>query len=424
MDIMTKNHTHKKREQNLHKAEQTEPDRPGNSSFEADSDELLQLIFKGHGTVILLIDSDSGTILDANSGAETFYGYSIDTLKQMKIQDINAQSPEELAEKGAPTAIEKSNCLISTHRLSSGEIRNVEVHSSAAILKNRKILCLIIHDITEHKGLAEATTGLGDMALTRSLDSEESITFEELFNIQAIQQLQDQFANATGVASIITQIDGKPITRPSNFRRLCIDIIRKTDKGLANCYKSDAKLGKPNTEGPTIQHCLSGGLWDSGAGISVGGKHIANWLIGQIRDETQKDETIRAYAREIGADEEVATEAFHEVPAMSSEQFEKISQVLFTIANQLSTMAYHNLQQARFIREIQQTKSALKESEQRFKALHNASFGGIAIHDKGVILECNKGLSEITGYEYDRVDRHGRVEPDLRGYAKSGGKPY
>jgi len=46
---------------------------------------------------------------------------------------------------------------------------------------------------------------------------------------------------------------------------------------------------------------------------------------------------------------------------------------------------------------------ALKESQERFKALHNASFGGIAIHDKGVILECNKGLSTITGYSYDEL---------------------
>jgi len=46
---------------------------------------------------------------------------------------------------------------------------------------------------------------------------------------------------------------------------------------------------------------------------------------------------------------------------------------------------------------------ALKESEERFKALHNASFGGIAIHDKGVILECNKGMSTITGFTYDEL---------------------
>ena len=52
------------------------------------------------------------------------------------------------------------------------------------------------------------------------------------------------------------------------------------------------------------------------------------------------------------------------------------------------------------ITERKRAELALRESEARFKALHNASFGGIAIHDKGLILECNKGLSEITGYEY------------------------
>ncbi|WP_051617326.1 PAS domain-containing hybrid sensor histidine kinase/response regulator [Desulfonatronovibrio hydrogenovorans] len=49
------------------------------------------------------------------------------------------------------------------------------------------------------------------------------------------------------------------------------------------------------------------------------------------------------------------------------------------------------------------TEDALRESEERFKALHNASFGGITIHDKGLILECNLGLSEITGYGYEEL---------------------
>ncbi|RJP93698.1 MAG: PAS domain S-box protein [Desulfobacteraceae bacterium] len=48
-------------------------------------------------------------------------------------------------------------------------------------------------------------------------------------------------------------------------------------------------------------------------------------------------------------------------------------------------------------------KDALLESESRFKALHNASFGGIAIHDKGVILECNQGMSTMTGYSLEEL---------------------
>lgn len=45
----------------------------------------------------------------------------------------------------------------------------------------------------------------------------------------------------------------------------------------------------------------------------------------------------------------------------------------------------------------------LQESQERFKALHNASFGGITIHDKGIILECNLGLANMTGYSIDEL---------------------
>jgi PAS domain S-box-containing protein len=50
------------------------------------------------------------------------------------------------------------------------------------------------------------------------------------------------------------------------------------------------------------------------------------------------------------------------------------------------------------ITDLKLAQEALLESEARFKALHNASFGGIAIHNQGIILDCNQGLSEMSGY--------------------------
>ena len=197
------------------------------------------------------------------------------------------------------------------------------------------------------------------MALTRPLDDASSISFDELFNLDDIQRLQDEFAKATGVASIITKPDGTPITAPSGFRRLYNEIISKTEKGRINCHCSDAEIGKNSADGPTIRTCMNGGLWDAGAGISVGGRHIANWLIGQVRDETQSEEEMRFYAREIGADEAAMVEAFHEVPTMAREQFENVAQVLFTLSRQLSDHAYQNVQQARFIVEDKKTTQEL-----------------------------------------------------------------
>jgi PAS domain S-box-containing protein len=53
--------------------------------------------------------------------------------------------------------------------------------------------------------------------------------------------------------------------------------------------------------------------------------------------------------------------------------------------------------------EIRLAEEALKESEERFKALHDATFNGIIIHDKGLILECNQGLSDMTGFTNEEL---------------------
>ena len=229
----------------------------------------------------------------------------------------------------------------------------------------------IITDITERKR-AEAALEKRIVALTRPLDDAEDLMLEELFNLEDIQHLQDEFAKATGVASIITRPDGTPITAPSSFCRLCNDIIRKSEKGLANCFKSDAALGRFNPDGPIVQTCMSGGLWDAGASISVGGRHIANWLIGQVRDCTQTEEGMREYARSIDVDEEKVVEAFHEVPTMSREQFESVAQALFTIAQQLSTTAYQNVQQARFITERKRSEAELAIARDEAQAANQA----------------------------------------------------
>ena len=59
----------------------------------------------------------------------------------------------------------------------------------------------------------------------------------------------------------------------------------------------------------------------------------------------------------------------------------------------------------------------LRGSEERFRALHDASFGGIAIHDHGVIFDCNQGLSDLTGYTNEELigmDGLMLIAPDWR----------
>ena len=252
-------------------------------------------------------------------------------------------------------------------------------------------------------------------ALTLPPDDPGDIRMEDLFDIDDIQRLQDHFASATSVASIITRTDGTAITRPSNFCRLCESVIRRTKKGLQDCHRSHVMLGPLSPDGPVVRQCASGGLWDAGAGISVGGRQIASWLIGQVRDDTRTEAGMRAYAREIGADEAAMVEAFNKVPAMPVEQFRRVAQMLFVLANQLSEMAYQNLAQVRSSAGRQRAEAALKESEDRLRVLIRTLPDLVWLKDRdGVYLLCNSRIetlfdareAEIIGKtDYDFVDR-------------------
>ena len=249
-------------------------------------------------------------------------------------------------------------------------------------------------DITERKRLQDAIQRRV-VALTRPLDDTGEIAFDELFNLAEVQRIQDEFSLATGVASIITDPSGEPLTEPSNFTDFCALHIRTTKRGLANCYKSDATIGLHHEGEVRVQPCLSAGLWDAGTSISVGGRHVANWKIGQIRDASQSEASIRTYLREIGADEEAGMEAFRRVPSMSLEQFENISKALSTLSAQLSTTAYQNMQQARFIADERRRTEELR----RLTAAIDQTPESIVITNcDGRIVYANPAFQTGSGY--------------------------
>lgn len=322
-----------------------------------ESEARYRSLFENHHATMLIIDAVTGEVVDANPAAIKWYGWSRKEICQKNICDINTLNQREWQAEMALANSKKDGHFIFCHRLADGTLRDVEVFNGLVNVTGRQLLFAIVHDITEKKQ-AEAALEKRMVALTRPLDDATGITFEELFNLNDIQKLQDDFARATGVASMIVCPDGIPITASSSFCRLCRD-VRATEKGRANCCRSDVLLGQPSASGPTIQKCLSAGLWDAGAAILVGGHHIANWLVGQVRDGTQSEEEIRAYAHEIGTDETAMVEAFREVPVMSYERFAQVAQALFTLANQLSGSAYQNVQQARFITEQKQDREKI-----------------------------------------------------------------
>lgn len=106
-------------------------------------------MFEEHGAVMLLIDLETGTIDYANKAAAAYYGYSVEQLQAMNINEINTLSPEKIEQERRAAAREERNYFIFPHRLASGEVRTVEVYSWPFILDEETMLFSIIQDITD-----------------------------------------------------------------------------------------------------------------------------------------------------------------------------------------------------------------------------------------------------------------------------------
>jgi PAS domain S-box-containing protein len=116
-----------------------------------ESEERFHLMFEKHDAIMLLIEPQSGSILDANLAAVKFYGYKKAKLCKMRIDEINVLPPEQVAAERQKALHEERNYFVFPHRLANGETRIVEVHSSPISFQEKRVLFSIIHDITERK---------------------------------------------------------------------------------------------------------------------------------------------------------------------------------------------------------------------------------------------------------------------------------
>ncbi|MGB9937865.1 MAG: PAS domain S-box protein [Methanobacterium sp.] len=120
------------------------------------SEEIYRSLFKNNHAIMLLIEPETGKIIDANPAALSFYGYGKEKITKLNITDFNILNSEETSAEMQKAKLEEKKFFLFKHRLSGGEIRDVEVYSGPIVVGNKKLLYSIIHDITEQKKAQDA----------------------------------------------------------------------------------------------------------------------------------------------------------------------------------------------------------------------------------------------------------------------------
>ncbi len=126
-------------------------------------------IFNKNEKAILLVDVDSGDIVDANIRACEFYNYKADDIKKMNITQITILSETEVFEKLHQSQKKHLQRFYFQHRLANGEIKDVMTYSGPLRILGKKLVYLIVEDITE------------EIKVKKELKKSE-VQYKELFN--------------------------------------------------------------------------------------------------------------------------------------------------------------------------------------------------------------------------------------------------
>jgi PAS domain S-box-containing protein len=112
-------------------------------------------IFQNHAAVKLIIDPETGSIVEANHAAVNFYGWPAEVLQTKSIFEINL-THKEVLKKEILRAQESSKVQFEfKHQKADGTIVDVEVFSSTITIRGKRYLHSIIHDVSEKKRISE-----------------------------------------------------------------------------------------------------------------------------------------------------------------------------------------------------------------------------------------------------------------------------
>lgn len=113
-------------------------------------------MFEHSHSAMLLIDPETGAIVDANSAAAAFYGWSRETIRQMNIGEINTLDQTRLKHRLDQARQPSSSSFVFQHRLADGSIREVQVVSGPVDYQGRELLYSIILDATPYLAALKA----------------------------------------------------------------------------------------------------------------------------------------------------------------------------------------------------------------------------------------------------------------------------
>lgn len=232
----------------------------------------------------------------------------------------------------------------------------------------------------------------------------------EFVSVRTLERILDNFSTATGLACIIRNKNGYPITKISNPTKFWQEVIK--NKKVSEDYKTQTlqifeKVIK------TGQNEIYKRFMDTYAfivPIYIEGKAEAFFVGGLGRLGNPNIEECEKESKQLNMDLDKFLELYLMLPLVTLEKIESSANLLRIIGSTISNLAIEGEEAKAKIEELSENQGYLEEkikenskqlhkSEERYKRLFNTINEGVYVTDKnGIITEINKQGAKILGY--------------------------
>ncbi len=210
-----------------------------------------------------------------------------------------------------------------------------------------------------------------------------SVKLTELIDPAVLQEIQDGFAEVTGMAALTTDADGNPVTNGSNFTDFCMKYTRKSRLGCERCEKCDRDGGdQTRKSGQAKAYSCHAGLMDFAAPIMVNGEFIGSFIGGQILTHEPDESKFRKIASELGINPDDYINALRKVKVVPRERVEASAKFLHTIAKNISAMAYSSYLEKQRINMLSSSINATSDVMHRVEAVAESCISSVNAMDE------------------------------------------
>jgi PAS domain S-box-containing protein len=117
-----------------------------------ESEELYRSVVEQAAENIFLVDVETKRIIQANAALQRSLGYSSEEIRQLTLYDIVAHDQQNI-ERNIRRILKEGHLFIGErhYRRKDGSMIDVEVSVSAISYREREVMCVVAHDITERK---------------------------------------------------------------------------------------------------------------------------------------------------------------------------------------------------------------------------------------------------------------------------------